>query len=79
MTTLTMRQKLMSYLADADDSKVNALYKLLERDIQEEEVFTLSNEQLDILKKEREMHLSGQSKSYSRQEASQIIKGQQSF
>jgi hypothetical protein len=69
----------MSYLADADDSKVNALYTLLERDIQEEEVFTLTNEQLDILKKEREMHLNGQSKSYSRQEASQIIKGQRSF
>jgi len=79
MTTLTIRQKLMTYLADADDSKVKAMYTLLENDIKDESAFVLTDEQLDILDKEREMHLSGQTKSYSREEATQIIKGQRSF
>jgi hypothetical protein len=79
MTTLTIRQKLMTYLADADDSKVKAMYTLLENDIRDESAFILTDEQLDILDKERELHLSGQSKSYSREEATQIIKGQRSF
>lgn len=68
----------MPYLAEADDSKVKALYTLLEGEIQEE-AFTLTGEQFQILEKERELHLSGQSKSYTRAEASQIIKGQRSF
>ena len=40
--------------------------------------FKLSDEQIKFLNDEREMHLSGQSKSYSREEATQIIKGQNS-
>jgi len=78
-TTLSIRQKLMAYLADADDSKVKAIYTLLEREIKEEGDFKLTDEQLGILDKERAMHLSGQTKSYTRQEAAQIIKGQRSF
>ena len=79
MTTIAIRQKLMTYLADADDSKVKALYTLLEKEIHGEDTFILTDEQLQILDKEREMHISGKSKSYSRQEASQIIKGQRAF
>ncbi len=79
MTTLTMRQKLMSYLADAEDSKVKAIYTLLERDIYEGDTFKLSDEQLSILEKEREMHISGETKSYSREEANQIIRRQRDF
>ena len=79
MTTLTIRQKLMTYLADADDSKVKAIYTLLEREIREDDIFTLSEEQLQILDKERQLHITGQSKSYSREEANQIIKGQRTF
>jgi hypothetical protein len=78
-TTLSIRQKLMTYLADADDSKVKAIYTLLEREIKEEGDFKLTDEQLGILDKERAMHLSGQTKSYTRQEAAQIIKGQRGF
>jgi hypothetical protein len=78
-TTLSIRQKLMTYLADADDSKVKAIYTLLEREIKEEGDFKLTDEQLGILDKERAMHLSGQTKSYTRQEATQIIKGQRGF
>jgi hypothetical protein len=79
MTTLTTRQKLMTYLADADDSKVEAIYTLLEREILEDDIFTLSDEQLRVLDEEHEMHITGQSKSYSREEASQIIKGRRTF
>jgi hypothetical protein len=79
MTTLTIRQKLMTYLADADDSKVKAIYTLLEREIREDDIFTLSEEQLQILDEERELHITGQSKSYSREEANQIIKGQRTY
>ncbi|GAC1309935.1 MAG: hypothetical protein NVSMB24_26270 [Mucilaginibacter sp.] len=79
MTTLAIRKKLMTYLADADDSKVKALYTLLEKEIRDEETFTLTDEQLQILEKEREMHVNGESKSYNRAEALQIIKGQRSF
>ena len=78
MTVLAIRQKLMTYLADADDSKVKALYTLLEKEIEEGE-FVLSDEQLQILELEREMHLSGKSKSYTIEEANQIIRGQRSF
>jgi hypothetical protein len=78
MTVLAIRQKLMTYLADADDSKVKALYTLLEKEIEEGE-FVLSDEQLQILELERKMHLSGKSKSYTMEEANQIIRGQRSF
>ncbi|MGZ3874173.1 MAG: hypothetical protein ACXVJD_14720 [Mucilaginibacter sp.] len=79
MTTSAIRQKLITYLADADDSKVKAIYTLLEREIGDSDSFQLTDEQLKILDKEREMHLTGQTKSYTRQEAIQLIKGQRSF
>jgi hypothetical protein len=79
MATLTIRQKLMSYLADADDSKVKAIYTLLKKEIQEEEGITLTDEQLSILDQEHDMHVSGKTKSYNRKEASQIIRGQKAF
>jgi len=79
MTTLSIRQKLLSYLATADDSKVKAIYTLLETDIKDEPSFTLTDDQLDILDKEHDLHVTGQTKSYSRSEATQIIKGLASF
>jgi len=78
MTTAAIRKKLITYLADADDSKVKAIYTLLEDDIRQDEI-SFTDEQLQILERERELHLSGQTKSYSRQEAIEIIKGQRSF
>ena len=79
MTTPAIRQKLMTYLANADDSKVKALYTLLEREISEDDTLTLTDEQLQILEDERQLHLGGQSKSYSREEANQIVKGLRTF
>jgi len=75
MTTLAIRKKLMTYLADAEDSKVKALYTLLEKEIQQQNSFALTDEQFQILEKERAMHINGESKSYSRNDAVQIIKG----
>ncbi|MBS1523464.1 MAG: hypothetical protein JST50_20855 [Bacteroidetes bacterium] len=79
MTIAAIRNRLMSYLANADDNKIKAVYTLLEKDIEEKETFVLSDEQLQILEMERELHLSGQSKSYTRNEARQIIKGERPF
>jgi hypothetical protein len=79
MTTLTARQKLITYLADADDSKVNALFTLLEKKIQEDHPFLLTGEQLEIPETERNIHIAGQSKSYTRQEAAEIIRGKRSL
>ncbi|MDP9076877.1 MAG: hypothetical protein M3O71_05600 [Bacteroidota bacterium] len=79
MTTTAIRQKLITYLANADDNKVKAIYTLVEGDINKEDTFELTDDQLLILDIEREMHLAGKTKSYTSQEASQIIKGQRSF
>ena len=79
MTIAAIRTRLISYLADADDNKVKAIYTLLEKDMEEKEQFVLSDEQLLILDKERELHLSGQSKSYSIVESFQIIRGERPF
>ncbi|HTK22021.1 MAG TPA: hypothetical protein VL442_21030 [Mucilaginibacter sp.] len=79
MTIAAIRSRLISYLANADDNKIKAVYTLLEKDIEEKETFVLSDEQLEILEKERELHLSGQTQSYTRTDARQIIKGERSF
>ena len=79
MTITAIRNRLISYLADADDNKVKAVYTLLEKEIDEKQLFVLSDEQLQILDNERELHLSGQSKSYIRNEARQIIKSERTF
>lgn len=73
MTIATIRQRLISYLEDADDKKIKAIYTLLEEDINNG-AFTLSDEQLQILEKERELYLSGKAKSYNRAEAMQLIR-----
>lgn len=79
MTIAAIRNRLMSYLADADDNKVKAVYTLLEKDIENKQQFVLSDEQIQILDREQELHLSGKSKSYNRAEALGIIKGERAF
>jgi hypothetical protein len=51
----------------------------VEKDIEEEGILVLSDEQLEILERERELHLEGQTQSYIRNEARQIIKGERSY
>ena len=66
---------MISYLADAEESKVNALFTLLKKEMQQGDAFSLNVEQLELLENERNLHISGESKSYSRLEASEIIRG----
>jgi hypothetical protein len=79
MTTTTARQKLITYLADAEESKVNALFTLLESDIEDQQNFSLSEEQLAFLELEHDRHVSGESASYTRMEAKEIIRGNRDF
>lgn len=73
MTITTIRKRLIDYLTEADADKVKAVYTLLEAEIGSQ--FTLSDEQFEILERERELHINGISKSYTRQEAKALITG----
>ncbi|MBO9567171.1 MAG: addiction module protein [Niastella sp.] len=68
MTNIAIRKKLMTYLADADDKKVKAIYTLFEDEINQEESFKLTEEHVKILDERRAKHLSGKDKSSSWQE-----------
>jgi len=65
MTTAAMRKQLMAYLADADDKKIKGLYSLLEDNLVVHPAPALTKDELEFLRRERELHLSGKSKSYS--------------
>jgi hypothetical protein len=75
MTIAAIRQRLITIIADADDKKVKAIYTLLADDQKENDTFTLSDEHVAILDEERAKHLRGESKSYTWEEAKQIIRG----
>ena len=74
MTTSVMRDQLIAYLADADDKKIIGLYTLLEEDIQDKNLPTLTKEQLRFLDEERKKHLNGESKSYNWEEVKEMIR-----
>ncbi|HEY5464426.1 MAG TPA: hypothetical protein VIJ95_14290 [Hanamia sp.] len=73
MTTTAIRKKLMTYIADADDKKVKGLYMLIEDDISSKEKFEFNDEQVKMLEQDRNEHIKGKSKSYSREDAKQIV------
>ncbi len=73
MTIATIRKRLITYLQDAEDSTVKAVYTLLEKDIADGS-FTLSEEQLQILDRERALYLSGETRSYNKEETITFIK-----
>ncbi len=75
MTVAAIRKKLKMYVDDVDDKIVKALYTLLEDDIEDSSSFALTKEQLSILDEEHALHLSGKTKSYSWEEAKEIIRG----
>lgn len=74
MTTTAIRKRLMTYLADAGDNKIKALYTLLQSEIEEASDFSLNEKHIAILDAEREKHIVGKSKSYNRTEAKALIK-----
>jgi len=65
----------MTYIADADDKKIKGLYMLIENDISNVERFELNDRHLKMLEQDRQAHLTGKIKSYSREDAKQIIRG----
>jgi hypothetical protein len=74
MTATAIRKKLINYLESADEKKVKAVYTIFEDEINESSEFFLTKDQLDILNKERENHLKGKSKSYTWDQAKEIIR-----
>lgn len=76
MTTILIRKKLINFLENADERKVKAVYTIFENEINEENTFTLSEEQIKILDSEKQKHLSGKSKSYTWEDAKKIIRGE---
>ena len=79
MTVPAIKKRLIGYLEDADDSKIKALYTLLQNDIEESIHAVFSTEQLQILNEEHAMHISGETKSYSWEESKEIIRGKKSM
>ena len=74
MTTTAIRKKLITYLADADDKKVKAIYTLFEDEINHEGAFKLTDEHIKILDDRKARHLSGKDKSSSWQQAHDNIR-----
>jgi putative addiction module component (TIGR02574 family) len=62
MTTAAIRQKLMNFIADADDKKIKGLYMLMEDDINESMVEEYSPEFKKELEKRVADYRSGKSK-----------------
>ncbi len=75
MTIAAIRKKLMTYIADADDKKVKGLYLFIEDEMNKDQSFTLTDEHLKFLEGERKKHVSGKSKSYTWDEAKEVIRG----
>ena len=53
MITTAIRKKLLNYLESADEKKVKAVYTIFEDEINEENSFTLSEDHIKILDRER--------------------------
>jgi len=58
-----------------NETKINSLYTLLEDDVQDSTLFTLSKEQLALLDKGHALCAAGKTQSYSLEEAKNIIRG----
>lgn len=74
MTATAIRKKLINYLENADEKKVKAVYTIFEDEINQPTDFHLTKDQLDVLNTERENHLKGKTKSYSWEQAKEIIR-----
>ena len=73
MTAAAMRKELIAWLSDADDKKIKGLYTLLEANIGASGP-ELTAAELALVNKERKLHISGTSKSYTWTEAKELIR-----
>ena len=77
MTYTVVKEKLHSYIEQADQKKIKAIYTLLENDIeqeQEQDRFTYNEETLQMLEKVSEDAFAGKTKTYTLEESMASIK-----
>jgi hypothetical protein len=72
MTNAAIRQQLYQYIDVTDDKKVEALYTLLHDDMGHKYSFT--EEEMNVLHECAEKYLSGEAKTYSVEEAHDVIR-----
>ena len=71
-TASSLRDKLHQYIDVADEQKIQAIYVLLEDDID----YRYSPQEIDLFHERRERHLKGASKSYTSEESINIARQQ---
>ncbi len=75
MQTTTIRQKLHQYIDSSDEKLLKLMLALSKEYNEEDEDFEFTSETIQLLDKRREDRLSGKSKTYSWEEAKDIIIG----
>ena len=68
----SLRDKLHQYIDIADEQKLNAIYVLLEEEID----WSYSTDVIDIIHQRRQLHLQGLSKSYTVEESLNSVRQQ---
>jgi len=74
MTNAAIRQQLHQYIDVTDDKKVEALYILLQQDIESQ--YTYTTEEINMLHERAEEYLKGESKTYTVEESHNRIRQQ---
>ena len=67
MEAAELRNKLHQYIDAADEHKLQAIYTILENDIEQEAIYTA--EVIELFYERRQNHLQGKSKSYTAEES----------
>jgi hypothetical protein len=73
MTATLNRKKIHQLIDDADDAKVNAIYVLLQNELENEDV------RKKLILKEREDYYNGVGKNYSFDQVKKIVKNKRDF
>lgn len=71
MEVETLRNRLHDYINNAQENKLQAIYTLVQEDI---EHYDFSEEDIKVLNERRERHIKGESKSYTVAESIAKIK-----
>ena len=72
MAPTTIKEKLHHYIDTADEKKLQAIYTILEDEIEGEYFYT--PEEIKTFYDRRQKHLNGESKSYSVAEAHRLVR-----
>lgn len=73
METALLREKLHNYINEADERKLNAIYTILEDEI-EEEKYSYAQQQIEAFHRRRENHFDGKSKSFTIDETISLVR-----